>query len=205
MDVSNDETSRLLGKWSTALLWCATVVFVSACASGQQTAQVNGTSKPQIPEKVAPPNPASSASTEFKKNLEAAQAGDVQAQLKVAKAYFQGSAVERNSPQAAYWFQAAADKGSVEAAAWLGNCYVNGLGVPKDLVYGRTLIEKAANQKDPTGLRLLGTMYQEGVAVPQDYGKAFHLLAKAADLKEPSSFDRLGYLYLRGLGMDAPD
>lgn len=55
---------------------------------------------------------------------EAANAGDVQAELTVGKAYYGESNVRRNYREAVKWFVAAAGQGSVEAEAWLGSCYL---------------------------------------------------------------------------------
>lgn len=64
--------------------------------------------------------------------LEAANSGDVQAELSVGKAYYGETNVRRNYREAVKWFVKAASQGSAEAEAWLGSCYLYGHGVPQD-------------------------------------------------------------------------
>jgi TPR repeat protein len=133
--------------------------------------------------------------------IEAADSGNMQAELEAAKAYYEGMTVRRNYLEAWKWFSAAAKQGSVEATAWLGSCYLYGRGVPQDLGNALILIQSAAQADDPIGLRFLGVMYAEGQGVPQNYAKAYQSFLRATRKLDPYSFDQLGVLYLRGLGV----
>ena len=83
------------------------------------------------------------ANPAFQKDLAAANAGDVQAQIRVAKFYHQGPNRARNYSEAARWFKAASNQGSQEASAWLGSFMMYGRGVPKDYDQGIALITQA--------------------------------------------------------------
>jgi TPR repeat protein len=131
-------------------------------------------------------------------DLAAAGQGDVEAQLRVAKAY---NDVRRNYGLAFKWFEAASKQGSLEATAWLGSLYLHGHGVAQDAGRGTSLIQKAADGDNPVGQRFLGTMYQDGFGVLRDYSKALSFYSKAAAQQDAPSFDRIGSLYLRGLGV----
>src|SRR5208282_3886194 len=132
------------------------------------------------------------------RDLAAAEQGDVDAQLRVAKAY---NDERRNYGLAWKWFEAASKQGSLEATAWLGSLYLYGHGVSQDVARAASLIQKAVAGDDAVGQRFLGTMYQDGVGVPRDYSKAFIFYSKAAAQQDAPSFDRIGSLYLHGLGV----
>lgn len=134
-------------------------------------------------------------------NLNAANQGNVQAQLAVAKAYNGGIGVRRNYKSAFTWFQVASDQGNTEATAWLGSLYLFGRGVPQNVNRASSLIQAAVSSNDPVGLRFLGVMYQNGQGFTQNYRKASQLYSKAGSLGDPNAFDDLGLLYYRGLGV----
>ncbi|MGA7850817.1 MAG: SEL1-like repeat protein [Terriglobales bacterium] len=131
-------------------------------------------------------------------DLAAAEQGNVEAQLRVAKLY---NDARRNYGLAFKWFEAASKQGSLEATAWLGSLYLYGHGVAQDAARGASLIQKAAGGDNPVGQRFLGMMYQDGVGVLRDYSKAFSFYSKAAAQQDAPSFDRIGSLYLHGLGV----
>lgn len=61
-----------------------------------------------------------------------AQAGDAQAQLRLATLYYHGHGVAESDAEAMQWYQRAAIQGVVEAQFQVANMYAYGLGVPKD-------------------------------------------------------------------------
>ncbi len=144
----------------------------------------------------------SSGSSSFNRNLALAQQGDAAAQLKVAKAFYNGIKANRSYYDAFKWFEVAANSGSVEAKAWLGSCYLFGLGVNPDANRGKDLIEAAANAGNPVGTRFLGLMYQTGQGLPRDTAKAISLLKKAAEQGDSYSFSALGLIYRNGIGVE---
>jgi TPR repeat protein len=136
----------------------------------------------------------------FQRDLQAANSGDAAAQMRTARAYFEGKGVLRNRAEAAKRFQSLYQDGSVEAGAWLGGTYLFGAGVGQDLTRATELIKAAANAGDPVGLRFLGFMYATGRGVEQDFRRASALYQQAAAKGDPNACDRLGSLYLSGIG-----
>jgi len=61
---------------------------------------------------------------------ELAEAGDVEAQLRLADAYERGQGVLQGFVDAVQWYKAAASHGSVVAQARLGEIYLTGLAPP---------------------------------------------------------------------------
>jgi TPR repeat protein len=61
-----------------------------------------------------------------------AENGNVNAQLKLGRAYQKGEFVEANSEEALKWFRKAAENGSVDAQYAVGDAYKTGSGVPQD-------------------------------------------------------------------------
>jgi hypothetical protein len=81
--------------------------------------------------------------------LQAAEAGDVEAQTNVGEIYERGLGVPPDYEAAAMWYQKAADKNYARALFNLGTLYEQGLGVPKD------------------GLKALN-LYRQAWGVPED-------------------------------------
>jgi uncharacterized protein len=134
----------------------------------------------------------------FQKDLAAANAGDVKAQIKVAKFYYHGPNRARNYAEAARWFKAASQQGSQESSAWLGSMMMYGRGVPRDYDQGIALITQAANAHDPVGLRFAGELVQR---VGRDNVQAASLFQQAADLGDANAMTWLGRMYLMGRGV----
>jgi len=141
------------------------------------------------------------AQAAFNKDLTAANAGDVQAQLRVGKAYYDARHMDRNFTEAARWFRQASQNGSAEANAWLVQCYLEGRGVPQDKSFALALTQKAADAHDPTGLRFLGVMNENGDGVPVNFFRAADLFSQGAALNDAGSIDHMGKLYQRGMGV----
>jgi TPR repeat protein len=165
---------------------CGLIVFLSFFSYGQD---------------VSPTAVGVSTKSESGGELTAGKPTDSQAELRVARAYYEGIGESQNYRKAAQWFEMAWKHGSPEAGAWLGSCYLYGRGVPQDLVRANSLIQAAADSNDPVGLRFLGVMSQDAMGVPLDYSKANALFSKAAAMQDAYSFDQLGIQYLRGLGV----
>ena len=62
----------------------------------------------------------------------AANLGHADAQISLARWYYNGDGVEQNLAEATKWLHKSADQGSVEAQFMLGNCYLNGDGVEQN-------------------------------------------------------------------------
>ena len=70
--------------------------------------------------------------TLFDELLREAKAGNTQAQMEVAEAYFKGIYVIKNYNEALYWLEKASDNNKY-APMQMTNMYRNGIGVKKDL------------------------------------------------------------------------
>jgi len=91
------------------------------------------------------PSPASAErATLHQQLLAAAQAGEPQAQYRLALALAAGPAAIRDEQKAAHWMQRAAESNHAEAQFALGKMYERGRGVPQDLVIAKHWYERAA-------------------------------------------------------------
>jgi TPR repeat protein len=71
-----------------------------------------------------------------------AEQGDAASQMKVALAFDK----EDDFPEAAFWYQKAAEQGNAAAQYNLGMCYYKGLGVRQDYNEAMRWLRKAAEQ-----------------------------------------------------------
>lgn len=80
---------------------------------------------------------------------ESANAGEVEAQLAVADAYFSGTGVKADRKEARKWYGMAADKKDPQAMRRLGEMYASGDGGKKDVKKALTLWMDAEKAGDP--------------------------------------------------------
>jgi TPR repeat protein len=80
---------------------------------------------------------------------EAGEAGDVEAQVAVGNAYFNGSAGKRDLAAARTWYDKAAQQKNFDASRKLGQMYANGDGGPKDVKKALELWTAAEKAGDP--------------------------------------------------------
>jgi TPR repeat protein len=113
--------------------------------------------------------------------LDAANAGNAQAQFMIGNAYEFGNGVAADLGQAASWYQKAASQGHAEAQKNLGNFYEDGRGVPEDWTVAVASYRKSAEQHNADGEFALGRMYEFGMAVPQDRQAAIRWFRMAGD------------------------
>lgn len=94
--------------------------------------------------------------------MEAAQAGDAEAQTNVAEIYERGVGTEPNYEAAVIWYQKAADQGYARALFNLGTLYEQGNGVPVDKLRALNLYRQA------WGLPEDSVMYQSAARQEQE-------------------------------------
>jgi hypothetical protein len=75
--------------------------------------------------------------------MEAAEAGDAEAQTNVGEIYERGLGTEPNYEAAAIWYRKAADQGNSRALFNLGTLYEQGKGVPQDKLEALNLYRRA--------------------------------------------------------------
>jgi serine/threonine protein kinase len=82
--------------------------------------------------------------TGFQKLRKAADAGDAEAQLRLARLFLQGPEAIRDESQARTWLTRAAEQGNAEAAFTLGRLYERGRGGERDVHAAVSWYERAA-------------------------------------------------------------
>lgn len=108
-----------------------------------------------------------------------AEAGDPDAQLKLAMAYRAGLGVAKDDAASLAWTRKSADAGWAAAQAELGTRYLEGDGVGRDYGEARKWFERAADQGHGLAQNNLGFLYANGQGVPQDDMRAYMWFALA--------------------------
>jgi TPR repeat protein len=131
---------------------------------------------------------------------ESATAGEVDAQLAVADAYFSGSGVKVDHKEARRWYEMAADKKDPQALRKLGQMYAGGDGGKKDTKKAVALWQDAEKAGDPLvcilvadqlfsdltgGKKPTGGTYQFKNAVPVGDLEAVESWYEAAAKRDP--------------------
>ena len=93
----------------------------------------------------------------------AAKQGHIQAQIKLAKCYMNGTGVSKNPAEAVKWFRRAAEKGNTQAQILLARCYMEGIGVDQNYVEGSKWYLKAAEQGHTLAKRSLKAAAERGI------------------------------------------
>jgi TPR repeat protein len=111
-----------------------------------------------------------------------AASGDPAAELKLARAYWQGDGVPENQETAAIWCRKAAKAGNAEAQDFLGKMYLNGQGVERDKKEAVAWFQKAARQGNTGAMCDLGVAYYngDGVSTDDELSYAWFTVAKGA-------------------------
>ena len=133
--------------------------------------------------------------------LQAAQAGNVQAEYEAGRFYESGRGGVRDAALATAWYRAAALSGYAPAQTSLGLAYQTGLGIARDNAQAARWFAQAAAQKDPAAQTDLGYLYLYGQGVAKDTGRAVALFGQAASAQYGPAFLALGYCAAQGLGM----
>lgn len=111
----------------------------------------------------------------------AAEQGDANAQLQLARAYQDGNGVTANDDIAAQWLKRAADAGNADAQNSLGVAYRMGRGVSRDLKEAVRWYRKAAQNGSANAMFNMGTVYFNGDGESYNDEKALAWFLVAAD------------------------
>ena len=114
---------------------------------------------------------------------EAAEKGNTEAQLQLAKCYDFGKGVTQDMAEAVRWYTRAAQGGNTNAQDNLGTCYISGT---------------AGN---PSALNNLGLCYRNGEGTTKDDAKAAFCFQRAAEMGNANAQYNLGRCYYHGLGV----
>ena len=117
----------------------------------------------------------------FKKMLQAAEQGNVDAQFNLGVMYDNGRGVRQDYKQAVQWYRKAAEQGHADAQYNLGVAYKKGEGVRQDDAQAVQWYRKAAEQGDAQAQLALGLRYATGQGVRQDIVIAKEWFGKACD------------------------
>jgi hypothetical protein len=89
---------------------------------------------------------------------------DPNAQYSLARLYLDGMGVEKDSRQAARWFNLAAEKGHYPSQALLGHLLINGQGVPRQRAKGLMWLTLAREAADPAKDTWVSDLYDKAFA-----------------------------------------
>lgn len=120
---------------------------------------------------------------EVKQMLAKAEAGDANAQFRIAVWHIEGKmgTEEPDTMQAAQWFRRAADQGHRDAQYNLGVLYSAGKGVPKDYPLALKWLRIAAEQNCADSQFLLGKFLARGKAGKAGEIESYRWLELAAE------------------------
>jgi len=142
----------------------------------------------------------------FKWYRKAADHDDAVAQYNVGSMYESGDGVERDSLEAAVWYQAAIENGFYEALNRLVSLYDRGKAMPTRSLQdnqkeGLTLLQSWVNQSNADAELMLAESYKAGsLGLPRDEAQGIHWLRKAAENNSQAEV-YLGYAYSHGEGV----
>jgi hypothetical protein len=136
----------------------------------------------------------------FDRILGAAEKGDTNSQVLLARVYTLGLTGTQDPVQAFKWCSQSATHANAEAANMLGQMYQFGQGTPPNLELAVHWYQIAANSGFPPGEYNLGLMYESGRGVGQSYIIAQQLIAKAAKQGLGEAMGELPYVTARARG-----
>ena len=165
--------------------------------------------------------------TALKLFQQAAEQGNVMAQLQLGDIYRKGKGVAKDGTKAVEWYRIVAENpknkdynfvmeemyetdGKIpqfyaltytDVLFILGEMYETGDGIPKDYAKALEWYTKAAEQGDAEAQFKLGEIYYYSRGVPQDYAKALEWYTKAAEQGYAPAQCKVGEMYLNGDGV----
>jgi TPR repeat protein len=210
LDIRLAEDAEIHSRRTVHLTWALLVVSVALLAFPflqiiiSKNRAANGTDTRTITQTEQPPAVQTPAESEFDREKDQAENGDMIAQFNLGVSYYNGDGVKTNFDEALTWFRRAANQGYVTAQRLVGVFYYNGWGgVAVDYPEAAKWYRKAADQNETTAQWCLGDCYAKGQGVPQDYEEAVNWYRKAADQGDATAQYKLGDFNLRILKNDA--
>jgi localization factor PodJL len=175
----------------TASLTAAQDMSAAAPAAGGQLTMVKIPASEKLPDAIGGP---------VLRN--AALKGDPAAAHEVALRYAEGKGVAANLPEAAKWYDRAAQGGVVPAMFRLGTLYEKGTGVTKNFDTARRYYTMAAERGNAKAMHNLAVLEADGGGNGANYRSASAWFHKAAMRGVADSQFNLGILYARGIGVE---
>ncbi|SDD04222.1 hypothetical protein SAMN05428966_10361 [Massilia sp. PDC64] len=133
-------------------------------------------------------------SSDTKALIAKAEAGDIDAQLRVGAAYDRGKGAPRDRAAALKWYRMAAEAGDPEAQNSVGSM----LQEDGNYIEALAWYEKAAAQGHAQATNSEAYLHDLGLGVPQDRKLGFALYSRAADLGFAEAMWNLANLYGAG-------
>lgn len=133
---------------------------------------------------------------------EAAEAGNTDAQLVLARAYDGGKLLPRKPERALFWAKQAALAGDVRAQMLVAEYCDKGSGCERDVRESYFWMHQAAKQGSAYAQSYVGECLQEGRGVRRNKKKGFSWYAQAAAQGSLFAITRLGLCYVLGRGVD---
>jgi len=131
-----------------------------------------------------------------------ADAGDSDAQARLALAYHAGVLLRKDDAEALRLLHLAAGRGSMAAEESLGIFSETGIGMERpDPAEALTWYEKAARQGSPDAATNIALMYANGKGVARDASQAVAWFQRAAEGGDSSAQYNLALMYERGDGV----
>lgn len=139
---------------------------------------VAGTVLVALDEDAAPTPQAASA---IAPTLEAARAGDAEAQFRLGRSLLlEADSNRTKSEEAGVWLKRAAEAGHTGAMVLLGKRYRSGIGTPQNYEIAARWLGEAARAGDPEGMVEFGRLHRSGIGVEQDDVQAYVWFNRAA-------------------------
>ncbi len=158
---------------------------------------------------------------------DAAEKGDINAQLKLAEMYAKGKGVHQDLEVAFVLYRTLASQGNDVAQYALGEMYFAGQGVAQNIVTGLDLLQKSANQDNAEAAFALGNVYAKGFGedadeqnilsdegvvysnmeegISQNYKRSAAWYLQAATQGHADAQAALGMMYFEGKGVKSND
>lgn len=112
--------------------------------------------------------------------LEAAKAGNAEAEVQIATLLLEGTGIGRNPKEAAGWLMRAAKRGHVYAMYRLGTLLEDGIGGARNAAAAADWYQRAMERGNPNAAFRLAGLYDRGLGKPADRSRALSLYREAS-------------------------
>lgn len=149
-------------------------------------------------------DPVALVRAEFMNSVQAAEAGDVGAQMRVAKMFEEGTyGANKDFYTALLWYEKAAQNGNANAQIKVAEVYFFGKnGIEKNMAEAAKWYKLLVQKNNIVAMNNLANLYMKGDGVPQDITYAVELYKKAAELGDEVAQYNLGRAYRDGRGVE---
>ncbi len=133
---------------------------------------------------------------EISKLKKYAENNDVNAQMKLAKIYYDGTdKVAQDYKESFKYYSMAAENDNKDAQLEMVWMLFSGKGTDRDFKKAVSLLNKYADAKNKKAQEVLASMYYFGIFVKKDYKRAFELFLIAAEDGKLYAQEKLGDMY----------